>query len=45
MGIEDLGLRPEEVGLSGSPTWVAALRPVEIERERLVLAGDPEVGG
>ena len=42
MGIEDLGLRPEEVGLSGSPTWVAALRPVEIERERLVLAGDPE---
>src|SRR5207253_100475 len=37
----DLDLHPYEVGLSGSPTWVTELRPVEIERERILLSGDP----
>jgi electron transfer flavoprotein alpha subunit len=37
----DLGLGLEQVGLSGSPTWVTALRPVEIDRERVLLSGDP----
>ncbi|MFL5731980.1 MAG: FAD-binding protein [Chloroflexia bacterium] len=41
LSISDLGLRPEEVGLSGSPTWVSELRPVEIDRERTLLSGDP----
>ncbi len=36
----DLGIDPESVGLAGSPTWVAGLRPVTVERERLVLSGD-----
>jgi electron transfer flavoprotein alpha subunit len=40
-GIADLGLSPEEVGLSGSPTQVLELRAVEIERERTRLSGDP----
>lgn len=39
--IEDLDLNPREVGLSGSPTQVLELRPVEIKRERTMLAGDP----
>lgn len=38
--IHDLGLLPEEVGLSGSPTWVSDLRPVEVKRERIMLSGD-----
>ncbi len=36
----DLGLKAEEVGLSGSPTWVAALRPVEVDRRGIILQGD-----
>jgi electron transfer flavoprotein alpha subunit len=36
----DLGIPPEEAGLSGSPTWVAELRPVQIERRRLLLQGE-----
>jgi electron transfer flavoprotein alpha subunit len=36
----DLGLDLEQVGLAGSPTWVADLRPVTVERERRVLSGD-----
>ncbi|HET9492844.1 MAG TPA: FAD-binding protein [Chloroflexia bacterium] len=36
----DLGLDPEQVGLAGSPTWVADLRPVTVVRERRVLSGD-----
>lgn len=39
--IYDLGLAAREVGLVGSPTWVVELRPVEIERQRIVLSGDP----
>ena len=29
------------MGLSGSPTWVAELRPVLLARERIMLEGDP----
>ena len=36
----DLGLVAEEVGLSGSPTWVTELRPVEVARARVILEGD-----
>lgn len=36
----DLGISPDEAGLSGSPTWVVGLRPVEVERDRIVLSGD-----
>jgi electron transfer flavoprotein alpha subunit len=38
----DLGISLQEAGLSGSPTWVVELRPVEVERDRLLLSGDPE---
>ena len=37
----DLGLEAADVGLSGSPTWVAELRPVMLARERIMLEGDP----
>jgi electron transfer flavoprotein alpha subunit len=40
LSANDLGLDPEEAGLVGSPTWVADLRPVIVERERRVLSGD-----
>ncbi|HKP52006.1 MAG TPA: FAD-binding protein [Chloroflexia bacterium] len=36
----DLGILPQDAGLSGSPTWVVDLRPVEVERDRQILAGD-----
>jgi len=36
----DLGIPSQDAGLSGSPTWVVDLRPVEVERDRLILAGD-----
>ncbi|MEO8285810.1 MAG: FAD-binding protein [Chloroflexota bacterium] len=36
----DLGLSAGETGLSGSPTWVAELRPVEIDRAHTLLDGD-----
>ncbi|HUP28051.1 MAG TPA: hypothetical protein VM409_06420, partial [Chloroflexia bacterium] len=36
----DLGLPPEQTGLSGSATWVTALRPVEINRDTVLLSGD-----
>ena len=36
----DLGLPLREAGLSGSPTWVVELRPVEVERDRVILSGD-----
>lgn len=40
--IQDLGPPPEEVGLTGSPTWVSDLRPIEVKRERTMLSGhDP----
>jgi electron transfer flavoprotein alpha subunit len=38
----DLGITPQEAGLSGSPTRVVELRPVEVERDRLLLSGDAE---
>jgi electron transfer flavoprotein alpha subunit len=37
----ELGIQREEAGLSGSPTWVAGLRPVKIERARTMLTGHP----
>lgn len=41
-GIDELGLSPREVGLTGSPTWVHDLRAVEIDREHTLLSGsDP----
>jgi electron transfer flavoprotein alpha subunit len=36
----DVKLDPEQIGLAGSPTWVADLRPITVERERRVLSGD-----
>ena len=39
----DLGLRPEQTGATGSPTWVGAAYSVEVARqERIVQAEDPE---
>jgi electron transfer flavoprotein alpha subunit len=45
-GAYELGIATEESGLTGSPTWVAELRGVEIERERRILLGgvDDAVG-
>ncbi|HEX9989844.1 MAG TPA: FAD-binding protein [Chloroflexia bacterium] len=40
LSAHDLGIPPEEAGLSGSPTWVAYLRPVVVNRERVRLSGD-----
>jgi electron transfer flavoprotein alpha subunit len=40
LSAHDLGIPLEEAGLSGSPTWVADLRPVEVNRERMKLSGD-----
>jgi electron transfer flavoprotein alpha subunit len=40
LGITELGLEPEGVGLAGSPTWVVELRPVVVKRERARLSGD-----
>jgi electron transfer flavoprotein alpha subunit len=45
-GAYELGIPAGETGLTGSPTWVAELRGVEIERERRILTGgaDEAVG-
>ncbi|HYO49864.1 MAG TPA: FAD-binding protein [Chloroflexia bacterium] len=40
LNAHDLGIPPQEAGLSGSPTWVADLRPVVVNRERTKLSGD-----
>jgi electron transfer flavoprotein alpha subunit len=40
LGIADVGLAPEDVGASGSPTWVAGLEPVEVKRRGEMLEGD-----
>jgi len=36
----DLGLVADQVGATGSPTWVAGIEPVEIERRAELVAGD-----
>ena len=40
LGVADLGLAPDAVGLAGSPTEVAAIEHVEVARRGEVLAGD-----
>ncbi|MEO6458001.1 MAG: FAD-binding protein [Chloroflexia bacterium] len=40
LSAHDLNLQPAEAGLSGSPTWVTELRPVVIDRARIMLSGD-----
>ena len=40
--LADLGLKPAEVGLAGSPTRVAALRPVKRSRQCEMLQGEPQ---
>lgn len=40
LSAHDLSLKPAETGLSGSPTWVTELRPVVIDRARIMLSGD-----
>lgn len=42
LGSADLGVDPAQVGASGSPTWVAALRPVSTQRlGRTIVADSP----
>jgi electron transfer flavoprotein alpha subunit len=36
----DVGLRAEDVGAAGSPTWVAGLEPVEVARRGEILSGE-----
>ncbi len=36
----DLDVPAGQAGLAGSPTWVSELRPVAIERARIILSGD-----
>jgi electron transfer flavoprotein alpha subunit len=43
VGAADVGLAPGDVGAEGSPTWVAAIEPVESTRRgELVFADSPE---
>ncbi len=43
VGLADLGVPPRDVGAEGSPTWVAGIEEVRIERRGEVLTGeDPE---
>jgi len=36
----DLGVAADQVGATGSPTWVAGIEPVEIKRRAELVAGD-----
>ncbi|HSV08111.1 MAG TPA: hypothetical protein VLI07_16475, partial [Candidatus Binatus sp.] len=36
----DLGVAADQVGTTGSPTWVAGIEPVEIKRRAELVAGD-----
>jgi electron transfer flavoprotein alpha subunit len=38
----DLGFEAQQVGLTGSPTWVSEIRGLEVRRERQLLDGEPE---
>src|SRR5262245_12214292 len=38
--VADVGLRPEDVGAAGSPTWVAGLEPAEVARRGEILSGE-----
>lgn len=40
--LADLGLKPEEVGLAGSPTRVAALEKIKRQRQCDMLEGEPQ---
>ena len=40
--LADLGLSPEEVGLAGSPTRVANLEKIKLDRRCQVLGGNPQ---
>jgi electron transfer flavoprotein alpha subunit len=40
LGIGDVGLAVADVGAEGSPTWVAGLEPVAVQRRGEMLAGD-----
>lgn len=37
-GVADLGGAPERYGSSGSPTWVSGVEPVEVQREKRIVA-------
>ncbi len=37
--LEDLGMAPEAVGLSGSPTWVAGIQEQRVERRPEIIDG------
>jgi electron transfer flavoprotein alpha subunit len=40
LGIADVGVGATEVGAEGSPTWVAGLEPVAVQRRGEMLAGE-----
>ncbi len=40
VGLAELGLRPEEVGAAGSPTWVAGVEQVAVTRLGEMIPGD-----
>lgn len=41
----DLGLKPQEIGASGSPTWVEGLNPVEPKRKRIIRTLSDDLEG
>lgn len=40
VGLHELGLRPDEVGAAGSPTWVAGVEQVTVTRRAEMIADD-----
>ncbi|HEV7734681.1 MAG TPA: FAD-binding protein [Candidatus Binatia bacterium] len=40
LGLADVGLQPSDVGTEGSPTWVAGIEEVRIERRAEAITGD-----